>query len=134
MAYSTPAHSPTFSSFVAMSHDTIGHSVSSLPQLQPTSAAKKENTTAAEKNNAAKKRWGKLDTMDDTKYDDEDGELPLTDVALGEKQREQRRLAALKKTAANIEEHSLNLCRERSRTKKQLQRRKRPRVLPLHLL
>jgi hypothetical protein len=88
MAYSTPACSLTFNSFGATSHDIMGHSVSSLSQLQSTSAAERKNTTAADKNNAAKKRRDKSDTADDAKYNDKEDVLPRTDLALGEKQRE----------------------------------------------
>jgi hypothetical protein len=45
-----------------------------------------------------------LDTAEDTKYDDKEGTFSLTDAALGEEQREQRRLAAFN-TAAIIEAH-----------------------------
>jgi hypothetical protein len=83
MAYYTPAHSLTFSSFVAMSQ---GHSVSSLSQLQSTLAAKRKSNTRADKNNASKKRRGKLDTKDNAKYDDKEDVLLLTDAAIGEKQ------------------------------------------------
>jgi hypothetical protein len=81
MAYSTPALFLTFNSFFAMSHDIMGHSVLSLSHLQPTTAAKRKNATAANKN-AAKKRRGKLDTADDTKYNDKEDVVPLTDAAL----------------------------------------------------
>jgi hypothetical protein len=84
----------------------MGHSVSSLSQLQPTLAAKRKNATKADKDNAAKKRRGKWDTEDDAKYHDKEDVLPLNDVAFGEKQREQRRLAVFN-TATIIEAHCL---------------------------
>ncbi len=115
MAYSTPACSLTFSSFVAMSQ---GHSVSSLSQSQSTLAAKRKNNIGPDKDNAAKKRRGKLDTKDDAKYnaakkrrdkidtkddakyDDKEVVFPVTDVPFGEKQQEERQLAAFNKTTA----------------------------------
>jgi hypothetical protein len=106
MAYSTPAHSLMFNSFVAMSHDTMGHLVSSPSQLQSTTAAKRKNLTANNKNNATKRRRSKPDTMEDVKYNEEEDVVPLTDVTLRKKQREQRRLAAFD-TAAVIEVHCL---------------------------
>ena len=78
--------------------------MSSLSQLQSTSAAKRENATNADKNNAAKKRRGKLDTKDDAKYNNKEDVHPLTDAVFGGKHREQRRLAAFN-TAAIIEAH-----------------------------
>ncbi len=65
IAYSTPTRSLTFSWFVAMSQ---GHSVSSLSQSQSALAAKRKGNAVADKDNAAKKRRGKLDTKDDTEY------------------------------------------------------------------
>jgi hypothetical protein len=106
MAYSTPARSLTFNSFVAMSHDTMGHWVFSLSQSQSTTAAKRKNPNANNKNNATKRRRGKLDTVEDAKYNEEEDVVPLTDVTLGKEQREQRRLAAFD-TAAVIEAHCL---------------------------
>jgi hypothetical protein len=109
MAYSTLAHFLTFSTFVASSQ---GHSVSSLSQLQSTSAAKRKGDSRPQKGNAAIKRRGKsdtndgakykaaqkrrgiIDTKDDAKYNDEEDVLPVTDVPFGEKQWEERRLAA----------------------------------------
>jgi hypothetical protein len=73
--------------------------------LQSNLAAKRKNATAIDKNNAAKKRRGKLDTADEAKYDDEEDVLPLTDAALGEKHREQRTF----NTAAIIEAHCLEI-------------------------
>jgi hypothetical protein len=52
MAYSTPAPSLTFSTFVASSQ---GHLVSSLSQLQSTLAAKRKGNTRPQKDNTAKK-------------------------------------------------------------------------------
>jgi hypothetical protein len=86
----------------------MGHSVSSLYQSLSTTAAKRKNTTAANKNNAQNKRRDKLDTIDDAKYNDKEDAVPLTDVALGEEQRKQRRLAAFN-TAAVIVVHCLEL-------------------------
>jgi hypothetical protein len=60
MEYSTLAHSLIFKVFVEMSHDTMGHSVSSLSQLQSTTVEKRKNTTADNKNNAAKKEEGQV--------------------------------------------------------------------------
>ncbi len=89
-----------------------GHLVSSLSQSQSTLAAKRKGNTRPQKGNTAKKRRGKLDTNDDTKYnaaekrsdkidtkddakyDDKEDVLPVTDAPFGEKQREERRLAA----------------------------------------
>ncbi len=101
MAYSTPACSLTFSNFVAMSQ---GHLVSSLSQLQSTSAAKRKGDSRPQKLNAAKKRRGKsdtvngtkyeaaekrsgkIDTKDEAKYDDKEDVLPDTDGSFGVKQ------------------------------------------------
>jgi hypothetical protein len=102
MAYYTPAHSLTFSLFVATSQ---GHSMFSLSQLESTLAAKRKCDTRADKDNDAK-RWGKSDTEDDAEYNNEEDFLPLTDAPMGEQQREQRRLAALD-TATAIEVHCL---------------------------
>ncbi len=52
MAYSTPAHSLTFSTFFALSQ---GHSVSSLSQLQSTLAAKRKGDTRPQMGYAEKK-------------------------------------------------------------------------------
>jgi hypothetical protein len=108
MAYSTPACSLMFSNFVAMSQ---GHLVSSLSQLQSTLAAKRKGDSSPQKSNAAKKRRGKLDTNDGTKYDaaeksggkidtkdkaeynDEEDVLPVTNAPFGVRQREERCLA-----------------------------------------
>jgi hypothetical protein len=48
-----------------------------------------------------KRRRGKSDTTQDTKYNDKENAIPLTDAPLGEEQREHRRLAAFN-TAAFI--------------------------------
>jgi hypothetical protein len=121
VAYSTPAHSLTFSTFVAMSQ---GHSVSSLSQLQSTLAAKrkgdshpqkgnaakkrrgKSDTHDGTKSNAAEKRRGKIDTEDDAKYNDNEDVLPVTDAPLGEKQWEEGWLAAFN-TATVVAAHQL---------------------------
>ncbi len=66
MAYSTPARSLTFSNFVATSQ---GHSVFSLSQSQSMLAAKRKGDSRPQKGNAAKKRRGKLDTKNGTKYE-----------------------------------------------------------------
>jgi hypothetical protein len=119
MAYSTPACSLTFSNLIASSQ---GHSVSSLFQSQSTSAAKRKggsrpqkgiaakkkrgqlDTNDGAKYKAAEKRRGKIDTKDDAKHDDEEDVLPVTDAPFGEKQREERRLAAFN-TATVIAAH-----------------------------
>jgi hypothetical protein len=121
MAYSTPAHSLMFISFIAMSQ---GHSVSSLSQPQSTLAAKRKGDAGQDKDNAAKKRRGKLDTKDgaksdaakkrrekirtkdDAKYNDKDDVLPVTDAPFGEKQQEERQLAAFN-TATVVAAHCL---------------------------
>jgi hypothetical protein len=108
LPYSTPAHSLTFSNFDAASQ---GHLVSSLSQLQSTSAAKRKGDSRPQKSNAAKKRrgnldtndgaeydaaqksGGKIDTKDDAKYNDEEDVLPVTDAPFGVKQWEKRRLS-----------------------------------------
>jgi hypothetical protein len=108
MAYSTPAHSLTFSHFVATSK---GHSVSSLSQSQSMLAAKRKGDSHPQKSNAAKrrrgkldtnngakynaaeKRSGKIDTKDEAEYDDKKDVLPVTDAPFGVKQREERCLA-----------------------------------------
>jgi hypothetical protein len=118
MAYSTPACSLKFSNFVALSQ---GYLVSSLSQLQSTLAAKRKGDTRPQKGNAAKKRRGKsdtndgtkynavekrsdkIDTKDDAKYDDKEDVLPVTDAPFGEKQ---RWLAAFN-TATVIAAHQL---------------------------
>jgi hypothetical protein len=105
MAYSPLALSLTFSSFIAMSHDTMGHSMSSLSQLQSTTAAKRRNTTTKNKNNAAKKMRYKSDS-NNTEYNDKEDILPCTDVALGEEQREHRRLGTFI-TDAVVKAHCL---------------------------
>ncbi len=119
MAYSTPACSLTFSNFVASSQ---GHLVSSLSQSQSTWAAKRKGDSCPQKSSSAKKRRGKLDTNngtkykaaaksrgridteDDAKYNDEEDVLPVTDAPFGMKQHEQRRLAAFN-TATVIAAH-----------------------------
>jgi hypothetical protein len=108
MAYSTPARSLTFSNFVATSQ---GHSVSSLSQSQSMLAAKRKGDSHPQKSNAAKKRWGKsdtddgtkynaaekrsgkIDTKDEAKYNDKEDVLPVIDAPFGVKQQEERRLA-----------------------------------------
>jgi hypothetical protein len=72
MAYTTPTRSLMFSLFVATSQDTMEHSVSSLSQLQSTSAEKRKNAFKADKDTATKKRRGKLDTKDDNKHNNEE--------------------------------------------------------------
>jgi hypothetical protein len=53
------------------------------------------------------KRGGaRLDTKDDANYGNKENVLPLTDVAIGEKQQEQRRLAEFNTTTV-IEVHCL---------------------------
>jgi hypothetical protein len=119
MAYSTAACSLTFSSFIASSQ---GHLVSSLSQSQSTWAAKRKGNSCPQKGNAAKKRRGKLDTNDgtkykaavksrgridnedDTKYDDGEDVLPVTDAPFGMTQREQR-WSAVFNTATVIAAH-----------------------------
>jgi hypothetical protein len=121
MAYSTSARSLTFSTFVASSK---GHSVSSLSQLQSTLAAKRKGDSRPQKGNAAKKRKGKIDTndgtkydaaekrsdkidtKDDAKYDDKADVLPVADVPFGDKQQEGRQLAAFN-TATVVAAHQL---------------------------
>ena len=66
MAYSTPARSLLFNSFIATSQ---GHSVSSLSPSQSTLAAKRKGDTRPRKGNAAKKRRGESNTNNDIKYD-----------------------------------------------------------------
>ncbi len=88
------------SNFVATSQ---GYSVSSLSQLQSTSAAKRKGDSHPQKGNAAKmrrgkldtndgatheaaeKRSGKIDTKDDAEYDDKEDVLPVTDAPFGVK-------------------------------------------------
>ncbi len=84
-----------------------------------------EEKRKADKDNSAKKRRGKSDTKDDTKYDDEEDVLPLTDAALGGLQQEQRRLAAVN-TATISEAHCLKFIQRSSHPNQQMKRRKDP--------
>ncbi len=86
--------------------------MSSLSQLESTSAAKRKGDSRPQKGNAAKKRRGKLDTndgakyyaaekrsdkidtKDDAKYDDKEDVLTVTDAPFGDKQQEETRMAA----------------------------------------
>jgi hypothetical protein len=108
MTYSTPARSLMFGDFIATSQ---GQLVSSLSQSQSMLAAKRKGDSHPQKGNAAKKRRGKLDTndgsrykaaekrsgkidtKDDAKYDDKEDILPFAGAPFGMKQREEWRLA-----------------------------------------
>jgi hypothetical protein len=62
------------------------------------------DTNDGAKYNAAEKRSDKIDTKDGTKYNGKEDVLPVTDVPFGEKQREERWLAAFN-TATVIAAH-----------------------------
>jgi hypothetical protein len=95
-------------------------------------AAKRKSNTRADKDNAAKKGRGKSDTKVDAKYNNKEDVLPLTDVAFGEKQWEQRRLLRFMQPQS-LRCIALNSCRGLSHPNQQMRGQKRPRVPPLHL-
>jgi hypothetical protein len=139
---------PDVRNFVALSQ---GHSVFFLSQSQSTLAANRKGNSRPQKGIAAKKRRGqsdtndgtkykavekrrgKIDTKDDAKYNDEEDVLPVTDAPFGEKQWEERRLAAFN-TATVVVVHQLEFMQRAFHTDQQMMGRKRPRVLLLHLL
>jgi hypothetical protein len=78
-------------------------------------------------------RRGKIDTEDEAEYDDKEVVLPVTDAPFGVKQRDERRLAEVN-TATVVRCIDSISCRGLFHPNQPMLGRKRPRVLPLHLL